>query len=138
MVTTISDDPPMLNWVFVDSRTYELKYGVRKEAEDNFTGPWDCTDVDKRVTFEGWEGFIAVQEDVENDLWALYFDKDDDGLTGPGMVGLLGKRMLLVQVSRKERVKTKEMADEERIERVKHAASKSEQEQENRFVEAES
>jgi hypothetical protein len=34
--------------------------------------------VDRRLTLDGWEGFMAVKYG-EGD-WALYFDKDDDGL----------------------------------------------------------
>lgn len=61
MVTTINEDN-MLNWVYVDADTYELKHGIRVEAQDHLTGPWDCTQIDRRVTFEGWEGFVLVQE----------------------------------------------------------------------------
>jgi len=118
LVSTISDDPPMLNWIYVDKETHEVKYGVRTEAEHHYCGPWDCTEVDRRVTFEGWEGFVAVQEDEDLDEWALYFDREDDGLRGPGMIGLEGKRMLLVEVSRKERNKTRTMALEERSDRL--------------------
>jgi hypothetical protein len=119
MVTTISDDPPFLNWVFVDRDTHEVKYGVRAEAEGHLVGPWDCTWVDKRLTFEGWEGFIAVQEDEDDDLWALYFDSEDDGLRSGGRVGTEGKRMLAVEVWRKERRKGKEASDVERLERLR-------------------
>ncbi|KEQ75991.1 hypothetical protein M436DRAFT_17395, partial [Aureobasidium namibiae CBS 147.97] len=107
MVTTISDDPPFLNWVYLDRNTYEVKYGIRVEAEPHHVGPWDCTPIDRRLTFEGWEGFVIVQEDEDSDLWALYFDRDDDGLRGEGKVGTQDKRMLLVEVSRKEMRRTK-------------------------------
>ena len=43
-------------------------------------GPWNCTKIDRRMTFQGWEGFIAVKEGTG--VWALYFDVDDDGLKG--------------------------------------------------------
>jgi hypothetical protein len=33
---------------------------------------------EKRLTFEGWEGFVVVEE--EQGQWALYFDRDDNGL----------------------------------------------------------
>lgn len=39
MVTTISDDPPFLNWVYMDRYTHEVKYGVRDAAEPHFVGP---------------------------------------------------------------------------------------------------
>lgn len=43
------------------------------------TGPWDCTRQDRRLVLEGWEGFYAVKE---GDFWALYFDREGDGLRG--------------------------------------------------------
>ena len=69
-------------------------------------GPWNCTKVDRRMTFEGWEGFMAVQE--EDKTWALYFDCEDDGLKGR----VSGKRMMEIELMRKERKKPKEYADD--------------------------
>lgn len=77
-VTTISDDPPQLNWVYVDADTYEVKYGVRKDAEEHIVGPWNCTPIDRRLSLDGWEGFAVVE--VEENVWQLFFDYDDDGL----------------------------------------------------------
>jgi major membrane immunogen (membrane-anchored lipoprotein) len=119
MVTTISEDPPFLNWVFVDRDTHEVKYGVRADAQPHHVGPWDCTPIDRRLTFEGWEGFVIVQEDEQADLWALYFDRHDDGLSGQGMVGTQDRRMLEVNVSRKEKKRTKLTSDEERIDQIR-------------------
>ncbi|KAG2164904.1 hypothetical protein VTO58DRAFT_107898 [Aureobasidium pullulans] len=124
MVTTISDDPPFLNWVYLDRNTHEVKYGIRVEAEPHHVGPWDCTPIDRRLTFEGWEGFIIVQEDENSDLWALYFDRDDDGLRSEGRVGTQDKRMLEVEVSRKEKRRTKLTSDEERIDRIRDQMEK--------------
>lgn len=123
MVTTINDEN-FLNWVYLNSETYEVKYGVRAEAEPHHVGPWDCTPVDHRLTFEGWECFVAVEEEEDSDLWALYCDRDDDGLRGEGKVGTQGKRMLLVDISRKEKRRTKLNSDEERIEQIRSNADK--------------
>lgn len=129
MVSTISDDPPYLNWIYIDRFTYEVKYGNRDEAAGHWLGPWDCTEIDKRVTFEGWEGFWAVQEDEGNDLWALYFDKDDNWLTSTeDMVGQLKKRKLQVQLSRREKPRTKAEEDSDRAERAERNRKKAEQE----------
>ena len=68
-------------------------------------GPWNCTKVDKRMIFEGWEGFMAVKED--KDRWALYFDKEDDGLKEK----VKDKRIVEVELVRKERRKKKIDAD---------------------------
>jgi hypothetical protein len=67
-----------MNWIYIDRDTYEVKFGVRAYAEHNLTGPFDCTRQDRRLTFGGWEGFVAVQQ--EGGFWALYFDRDSDGL----------------------------------------------------------
>lgn len=106
LVSTIMDDPPQLNWIYVDQDTYEVKYGTKVESRDHLVGPWNCTKIDRRMTFEGWEGFLAVKE--EPDAWALYFDREDDGLKGK----VFKKRMLEVELTRKERRKTKENADD--------------------------
>ena len=58
------------------------------------------------MTFEGWEGFMAVQE--EDMTWALYFDCEDDGLKGR----VSGKRMMEIELMRKERKKPREYADD--------------------------
>ncbi len=61
IVSTICDDAPILNWIYIDMNTYEVKYGVRADAQSNITGPFDCTRQDRRMTLEGWEGFVAVE-----------------------------------------------------------------------------
>ncbi|THW50233.1 hypothetical protein D6D22_01356 [Aureobasidium pullulans] len=80
MVSTISNDPPQLNWIYVDRDTCEVKYGNRVESEDHIIGPWDVTKMDRRVILMGWEGFTAVEYGPGE--WALYFDLDDNGLQG--------------------------------------------------------
>lgn len=83
LVTTI-DDMNMLNWVYVDSETYRVTYGVRVKAEQEITGPVGLTlmaeGAGSKITLDGWDGFMAV-EDKDGD-WTLYFDKDSDGLSG--------------------------------------------------------
>ncbi|OCF33087.1 hypothetical protein I316_05132 [Kwoniella heveanensis BCC8398] len=138
LVSTINDENH-LNWVYVDRRTHEAKYGVRADAEANCTGPWDCTEVDKRLIFEGWEGFILVQEDEKEDLWCLYFDRFDDGLSSEGRIGDFEatgspRRMLEVQLVRQEMPKDFDMAQEERVERLRALAGKQKEQQENGLV----
>ena len=106
LVSTITDNPPQLNWIYVDKDTNEVKYGTKIESNPHIVGPFNCTKVDRRMTCDGWEGFLAVQE--EKDVWALYFDVEDNGLKGK----VEGKRMLEVELARKERRKTKENADD--------------------------
>lgn len=106
LVSTISDDPPQLNWIYVDQDTYEVKYGLRTDAEDQLVGPWDCTPIDRRITLEGWEGFMAVEEDPGS--WALYFDCDDDGLGDRKFK----YRILEVELARKEMRRAKDWDEE--------------------------
>ncbi|KAI0097804.1 hypothetical protein F4776DRAFT_676795 [Hypoxylon sp. NC0597] len=77
LVSTICDEPPIMNWIYVDRNTYELKFGTRPWAQPNWPGPFDCSRQDRRLTFGGWEGFFAVKE---GDFWGLYFDVDEDNL----------------------------------------------------------
>lgn len=117
MVTTTNSEN-FLNWVYVDRNTYEVKYGVRAESDPHRAGPFDCTKIDRRLTFEGWEGFIAVEEEEGNGLWALYFDCDDDGLRGHDRIGTKDKRVLEVEIWRRELRLDKESAVDERVERL--------------------
>lgn len=77
LVSTICDEPPIMNWIYVNHETYEVKFGTRLYAEPNYTGPFDCTRQDRRLTFGGWEGFLAVKE---GNFWGLYFDLERDKL----------------------------------------------------------
>ncbi|KAK2038503.1 hypothetical protein LZ31DRAFT_478672 [Colletotrichum somersetense] len=78
LVSTITHEAPIMNWIFVDPVSYQLRFGNRAAADGNLTGPWECTRQDRRLTLCGWEGFCAVLE--ESGVWGLYFDCDGDGL----------------------------------------------------------
>ncbi|KAH7165541.1 hypothetical protein EDB81DRAFT_640864 [Dactylonectria macrodidyma] len=106
LVSTISDDPPMLNWIYVDKDTYAVKYGVRAEAQENITGPFDCTKQDRRMTLEGWEGFCAVEE--LPGIWSLFYDRDDNGLKNKVP---MGTRVLEVELTRREKKEPKPEPD---------------------------
>jgi hypothetical protein len=77
LISSIADEPPIMNWIYVDRDTFEVKFGTRPYAESNLNGPFDCTRQDRRLTFGGWEGFVVVKE---GDFWALYFDRNMDNL----------------------------------------------------------
>lgn len=68
----------MLNWLYVDRNTLELKYGNRTQSREHHVGPWDWTEDEVGLTLEGWEGFVAVEEGKK--LWAIYFDRKNDQL----------------------------------------------------------
>ncbi|KAI0130065.1 hypothetical protein BJ170DRAFT_681537 [Xylariales sp. AK1849] len=97
LVSTITDEAPILNWIYVDRNSYEVKYGLRVTAQPHLTGPFDCTRQDRRLIFDSWEGFAAVEE--EPGVWALYFDYEDDGLSKISSE----KRVLEVELTRREK-----------------------------------
>jgi hypothetical protein len=78
LVSTISKHPPTLNWIYVDRKTMEVKYGSREQAQGHILGPFGWTEDEVGLTVEHWEGFVAVEE--RKDVWAIYYDRDDDGL----------------------------------------------------------
>lgn len=121
LVTTITDVAPIMNWVYVDKDTYEVKYGVRLDAQPNLTGPFDCTRQDRRMTFDGWEGWCAVEEYPS--LWALYFDKDDNGLQGKIQEGT---RVLEVELTRKEKKWKKDGEERQQDQTTKRAVETKE------------
>ncbi|RAL05448.1 uncharacterized protein BO80DRAFT_372983 [Aspergillus ibericus CBS 121593] len=80
LATTISDNPPMLGWIYADKDTHEVKYGNRTMSCEHVVGPWDWDEEETTVTLEENCQFVAVQED--DGAWALYFDRDGDELEG--------------------------------------------------------
>jgi hypothetical protein len=95
LVSTISDDPPTLNWIYVDNKTLELKYGSRADTVGHLRGPFDWTEDEVGLTLEGWEGFVAVEE--KKDTWAVYYDRNDDRLDAL----ITGKRVLQCSLERR-------------------------------------
>jgi hypothetical protein len=108
LVSTISDNPPQLNWIYVDDETNEVKYGNRLDSQEHLVGPWDCTKIDRRLTLEGWEGFLAVR--VAPGEWQLFFDRDDNGLKG---IIPPKTRTIEVELTRRERRNPKPDPDSE-------------------------
>ncbi|KAJ5682911.1 hypothetical protein N7462_006076 [Penicillium macrosclerotiorum] len=76
--TYVSANPPLLNWIYADTETHELKYGNRSQSVEHIVGPWDWTEDEKVITLEEKHSFVAVEE--EEGEWALYYDRDGDEL----------------------------------------------------------
>ncbi|KAF9873337.1 hypothetical protein CkaCkLH20_09150 [Colletotrichum karsti] len=75
LVSTISDDPPMLNWIYVDADTRAVRHGGRKDTIGHVIGPWGWTDDERHLMLRGSGlGFVAVLE--EDGRWAVYWDPD--------------------------------------------------------------
>jgi hypothetical protein len=121
LVSTISDKPPVLNWIYVDTETFEVKYGVRANAQQNLHGPFDCTRQDRRLTFDGWEGFCAVE--VKPSRWALYFDHNDNGLQGKVPIST---RILEIELSRSDKRLRKQYTEGDTGQSMQHEEEKTE------------
>jgi hypothetical protein len=78
LVSTISKDPPELNWIYADLDTLELKYGNKTASKDNIHGPWDWTEDQKALVLDDWEGFVVLEESPG--VWSIHYDEDDDHL----------------------------------------------------------
>lgn len=106
LVTYVSEEPPALNWVYVDKGTRQLRYGNRTESIAHEVGPWGWEAGEEGgaggVTFEGAEGAVAVETE---EGWEVRWE---DGEGGVGDVG--GRRVLSVSLERTfvEELKTEE------------------------------
>ncbi|KAL2822362.1 hypothetical protein BDW59DRAFT_163788 [Aspergillus cavernicola] len=87
LVSTIQDNPPVLNWLYADKETHEVKYGNRTQSCDHVPAPWDWRDEETTIVLEKRRGFFAVRE--EDGAWAVYLDLDGDDLQG--VLGAKGK-----------------------------------------------
>ncbi|PYH49377.1 S-adenosylmethionine-dependent methyltransferase [Aspergillus saccharolyticus JOP 1030-1] len=99
VATSISDNPPMLGWIYADKDTHELKYGNRTQSCEHVIGPWDWVDDETTLTLEGSRQFVAVKE--EDGSWGVYFDRDGDELEGVlEEQGKLDNEYLLLRLKR--------------------------------------
>ncbi|KAL4955989.1 VPS28 protein-domain-containing protein [Aspergillus filifer] len=78
LVSSIQDDPPMLNWLYADTETHEVKYGNRTQSCEHAPAPWDWTEEERTIILEKNRGFYAVRE--KDGCWAVYLDRDGDEL----------------------------------------------------------
>ena len=96
LVSQVRDDPPLLNWLYVDKDTMELKYGNKSASIEHHVGPWDWTEDEKTITFDESKDFTAVQ-DPKTRRWQIYYDMDNDGLS---RFVPKGRRMIQVSLQR--------------------------------------
>ncbi len=81
LVSTISEDPPMLNWIFVSAETRAVRFGSRKDSVGHVVGSWGWTADEKLLTLDGDPGgFLAVREEkvegIRGRRWCVYWDPD--------------------------------------------------------------
>lgn len=85
LVSQVQDDPPLLNWIYIDKDTMEVKYGNRSTSIDHNIGPWDWSEDEEQVVFDDIEAsFINAFYAVERipGKWQLYFDMRGNQLEG--------------------------------------------------------
>ncbi|KAF2203340.1 hypothetical protein GQ43DRAFT_454516 [Delitschia confertaspora ATCC 74209] len=101
--TSTSNSPkPKLHWIYADTRTLELKYGPRAVAREHVVGPWDWTGDEEGagLTLCGEESLVVVEEETGGLGWAVYWDREDDGLKGMGV----GRERRVLRCSLERRV----------------------------------
>lgn len=77
LVSTIADDPPMLNWIFIDKDTDMMQHAGRKDTIGHVVGPWGWTDDERWLTLHGLATGFMTAEDEETHLWQIFFDRGD-------------------------------------------------------------
>ncbi|OWZ69109.1 hypothetical protein AYX15_00289 [Cryptococcus neoformans] len=131
--------PPQSHHLYLNPTTHAIHHAPPQVAATAAPGPWSLTPLSHRILFEGWEGFVIVQESEVDDLWALYFDRGDNGLTGEGQAGDVEgndgkrKRMLAVHLERREGRRTKE-EHEAQMESGRRKREEKEKEDDQRWL----
>ncbi|KAH8833097.1 hypothetical protein DL96DRAFT_1523407 [Flagelloscypha sp. PMI_526] len=95
LVSTIKPDPPELNWIYIDKDTLQLGYGTKSQSLPHTCYPWDWTEDQQSLVFDGWEGFVALEETPG--VWVVCYDANDDHLKKVRK----GRRVLEVSLDRK-------------------------------------
>ena len=73
----VSDDPPTLNWLYVNKDTHAVAYGGRKDTLGHVIGPWGWSEDESFLTRQGeHDNCVLVLEDNEGPRWAVYWDPD--------------------------------------------------------------
>ena len=97
LVSTISKDPPMLNWIYVDKNTREVRYGNRTQSRAHVVGSWSWDAGEEGgaggLNLEGKEGAVAVEAD---DGWEIRWEDEDGNIRN-----VEGRARLTVSLERK-------------------------------------
>lgn len=80
LVSQTRADPPLLNWIYVDNETAELKYGNKSQSIEHLVGPWDWSKDETQITLKKRQRCIAIRK-PKSKYWQLYWDVDNDGLS---------------------------------------------------------
>jgi hypothetical protein len=75
MVSFVSENPPALNWIYVDKDSHMVRHGSRQETVGHIVGPWGWSSDETWLTLEGEDSrFVAVEQ--ENKKWCIVYDPD--------------------------------------------------------------
>lgn len=108
LVSSIQDEPPMLNWIYVNRETRALGYGARKDTIGHIIGPWGWSEDERFLTLEGSPGgFIARKQEMDGaERWVLHWDpemgsdvEEDEDEEEQGFVLLYRKPLLGMESS---------------------------------------
>ncbi len=97
LVSAVSDDPPMLNWIFADKDTGMVRHGSRQDTLGGHTvGPWYWSDDEEWLTLEADSAsFVAIHVDKR---WAIAWNKDAKFTTS---LDELGRKWIPVMLKRR-------------------------------------
>ena len=97
LVSTISNEPPVLNWIYVDRKTRELKYGNRTQSKENIIGSWGWDAGTEEgpggLILEGYEAAVAIR--TSEDVWEIRWEDER------GEVFVADKEVVKVSLERK-------------------------------------
>ncbi|KHN98418.1 uncharacterized protein MAM_03542 [Metarhizium album ARSEF 1941] len=79
LVSSIQDEPPMLNWIYVNRETRALQYGALKDTLGHIVGPWGWSEDERFLTLNGAiGGFTARKRELDGvERWILYWEPDE-------------------------------------------------------------
>lgn len=116
LVSTINKEPPILNWIYLDRQTRQMKYGNRTQSREHIVGSWGWDAGEEGgaggLTLEGGEGAVAVQT---GEGWELRWENEE------GKIRAKGSSCLMVSLERKfvgltDEERRKQRLTEERVE----------------------
>jgi hypothetical protein len=111
MVTKISDDPPMMNWIYIDRKTSQLKHGNRTQSRPHRVGDFGWSNDDDNdfnddedpggIEFDGEEKFVAVEPEKGDSegRWEIWWDQYDNHLRDKEQ--FKGRRIFGISLERK-------------------------------------
>lgn len=101
----------MLNWIYIDRSTRELKYGNRTQSREHIVGPWGWDSGDDGgpggLTLSSSEAAVLSWEDGEEGRgggWKILWEKEEGAIKG-GLIVSLERRWIEPQ---EEEVKERE------------------------------